>query len=400
MKKIWLMAVTTYKQRIRSGSFLILTFVLPVLMVVVGAVSFLTSQSGEEIDSIGYIDETGQLAPVDQVVVEDTAITFRQYTDIESADSAWQQGEIDGYLVFPQEYLQGEQPTFYGEDNPGQAVELGMRKFARRALLPGSPDWLIDLLEDPSRRVYVALETGEQVSEGLGLIVRFATPAAISLLLGLALLFTSSQMGAVIVREKDQRSMEMVITSMSPSQLVTGKVLGMTLLVLTQFAIWGIGAVIGIGFALAGDFDPQNISLPWNAIIWALLLSVPGYFLYAVLAAGLGILAGDTQQAQQWAGFLGFFGLFPLWFAGLLIQAPNSPLAIGLTLFPLTGPIFALLRMALVEVPVWQLALSMAILVVSLLIGIWFVTRIFRAAMLMYGKSFRPKQILLALREA
>jgi ABC-2 type transport system permease protein len=83
-----------------------------------------------------------------------------------------------------------------------------------------------------------------------------------------------------------------------------------------------------------------------------------------------------------------------------LIQAPNSPLAIGLTLFPLTGPIFALLRMALVEVPVWQLALSMAILIMSLLIGIWFVTRIFRAAMLMYGKSFRPKQILLALREA
>jgi ABC-2 type transport system permease protein len=113
----------------------------------------------------------------------------------------------------------------------------------------------------------------------------------------------------------------------------------------------------------------------------------------------LGIIAGDTRQAQQLSGFLGFIGLIPLWFAGVLIQSPNSPLAVGLTLFPLTGPIFALLRMSFVEIPLWQLGLSLVFLLVSLVLGIWLVSRVFRIAMLMYGQSFNLKQVASSLKE-
>jgi ABC-2 type transport system permease protein len=399
MKKIWLMAVATYKQRVRSGSFLILTFILPAMMIVAGAIPVIISLRGEEITRVGYIDETSQLAAVDQVDVDGSILNFQRFVDVDAAQSAWQQGEIDGYLVFPEGYLQGESPAFYGASEPSQSVELGMRNFVRQALLPQSPSWLVERLEDPSKQVFIAQNTGEQVSEGIGLIVRAAMPAAFSIVLGLSLLLTSSQMGAVIVREKDQRSMEIVITSIGPRQLVTGKVLGMTLLVLTQFAIWGIGAAIGIGLALAGEFTLQEINLPWEVFLWAFLLGVPGYFLYAVLAAGLGIIAGDTRQAQQLSGFLGFIGLIPLWFAGVLIQSPNSPLAVGLTLFPLTGPIFALLRMSFVEIPLWQLGLSLVFLLVSLVLGIWLVSRIFRIAMLMYGQSFNLKQVVSSLKE-
>jgi ABC-2 type transport system permease protein len=130
------------------------------------------------------------------------------------------------------------------------------------------------------------------------------------------------------------------------------------------------------------------------------LLGIPGYFLYAVTAAGLGIIAGDTQQAQQLAGFLGFIGMSPLWLAGVLLEAPNSATAVGLSLFPFTGPIFSLFRMSLTEVPLWQLVTCFGILVLSLLAGIWAVTRIFRAAMLMYGQALRPREIWRALKQA
>lgn len=400
MKKIWIVAVATYKQRVRSGSFLMLTFIIPALMIAAGAIPILLSLGDGDVHSVGYIDETGELAQVDQVVVDDISLSFESFADADAAQSALQQGEIDGYLVFPPGYLQGEQPIYYGEDEPNQTVEQGMRNFARQALLPDAPPWLIERLEDPSRRVFISQDTGEQVSEGVGLIVRFAAPAALAILLAFSLLLTSSQMGAVVVRDKDQRAMEMVITSISPQQLITGKVFGMTLLVLTQFAIWGLGAAIAIGLAVAGDFNLSELSIPWNAFLWAFLLGIPGYFLYAVLAAGLGIIAGDTQQAQQLAGFLGFLGLFPLWFTGVLIGNPNSPLAVGLTLFPLTAPIFALLRMTFVEIPLWQLGLSLALLVASLVLGVWFVSRIFRIAMLMYGKSFSVRQIFSTLRQS
>jgi ABC-2 type transport system permease protein len=130
------------------------------------------------------------------------------------------------------------------------------------------------------------------------------------------------------------------------------------------------------------------------------MLGLPGYFLYAVIAAGLGIIAGDTQQAQQLAGFLGFIGMFPLYFAGGLLTAPNSAAAVGLTLFPLTGPMFTLLRMALTEVPLWQLLASFGILILSLVAGIWSVSRIFRAAMLIYGQALKPQEIWRALKQA
>ncbi len=178
-----------------------------------------------------------------------------------------------------------------------------------------------------------------------------------------------------------------------------GKVLGMTLLTMTQIAIWvtGVGIAIGLALVAAGG---QTLSIPWEPLTWAVLLGVPGYFLYAVLAAGLGIIAGDHQQARQLAGLLGFVGLSPLYLMGILINNLDSPLALGLTWFPLTAPMIALFRMALSQVPTWQLGVSLAILIASLAASVWFVARIFRAAMLMYGQSLRPKQVWQVLRQA
>jgi ABC-2 type transport system permease protein len=259
---------------------------------------------------------------------------------------------------------------------------------------------LIDRLEDPSTYEYVALNSGETLREGIGLILRAATPAALGILFSLALVFTSGQMGAAVVREKDQRAMEIVITSLRPYELVTGKVLGMTLLSLTQLGIWALGIGITLVLLLTSSGSFQLVAIPWKVFFWAIMLGIPAYFLYAFLAAGLGIIAGDAQQAQQLAGILGFLGMAPLWLLGVLIQSPNSPVMISLSLFPLTGPIFILLRMTIVEVPIWQLLASAAILIISLVATIWAITRIFRAAMLMYGQTLKPRQIIRALRGA
>lgn len=194
--------------------------------------------------------------------------------------------------------------------------------------------------------------------------------------------------------------MEMVVTSLSPRELVIGKVLGMSLLSLTQIALWVVGALAALALTLLGTLRIQELSVPWSALLWAALLGVPGYLLYAVLGAGLGVIAGDRQQARQLAGMLGFLGMGPLYFMSAILDNLGGPLGVALTLFPLTAPTIALFRMTLSEVPTWQLGLSLAIMVASLAASIWFVARIFRAAMLMYGQSLRPRQILRALREA
>jgi ABC-2 type transport system permease protein len=399
MRKIWLIATTTYRRRIRSETFLFLTFGLPALMVIAGAIPFIRAR-GSNLPAVGYVDQTDRLAPVTQASIDSVTLTLTAYADTNAAQTAFQRGEIAGYLVIPDGYFQGQPATFYAEEEPGGKLEEALTAFMRRAMLPDEPAWTCDRLADPSEATYVARDSGEKIVEGPAVMVRFATPLVLALVFALAVLTGASQMGAAIVREKDQRSMEMIITSLAPQELVAGKVLGMTLLSLTQLGVWAVGGGIAIGLALSSTVDVQTLSISWKAPMWALLLGVPGYFLYAALASGLGVIAGDTQQAQQLAGVLGMLGLAPLWFMGLLINALNGPLAVALTLFPLTGPIIGLFRMALVEVPTWQLTTSLAILVSSLIGSIWLVTRIFRAAMLMYGQALRPQQLLQALREA
>ena len=398
MKKLWLVAKTTYRQRIRSGSFLLLTFGFPLLMVMVGAIAVLT-QLGGEVPEVGYVDQTGQLADVEQVTFDEEVLNLRVYDETDAAESAFQHGEIGGYLLIPADYFEGQPAAFYGQESPNAKLEEGLTVFMRQAMAPDTSERLLQRLEDPSEITYRALASGEQISDGPAVIIRVATPVFVAMVFLLAVFTGASQLGTTVVQEKDQRAMEMVITSLAPRQLVSGKVLGMALLTLTQVGVWVAGVGITVVLLLVRSQALATVKIPWQALLWGLLLGVPGYFLYAVVAAGLGVLAGDKQQARQMAGMLGFLGMGPMYFMGALVNAMDSPLAVALTLFPLTAPTISFFRMALTEVPIWQLGASFAILLVSLAVAVWFLTRIFRAAMLMYGQALKPRQILRALRE-
>lgn len=405
MKKIWLVAATTYRKRIRSGMFLILTFGIPLLMIVAGAIGFIAASpdEGDVPATIGYVDQAGELTPVEQVTLNEemvdlnTTLRFTGYPTLEAAEAAYLDGEIGGYLVIPEGYVDGEAVTYYSDEDAGAVVEEGLQQFMQRSLLAGQPEWVFARLANPATYTYVSQATGEAIAEGPGLIIRLATPAFLAMVFILAVVFGTSQMGSAIIREKDQRAMEMVITSLRPLELVAGKVMGMTLLSLTQFGIWTVTGVAALALAFSDQLDLQGLVIPWSALLWGALLIIPGYFLYALLAAGLGIIAGDSQQAQQLAGLMSLLGLAPIYILGPILSEPDGPLAVALTLFPLTSPSVALMRTVFTEVPLWQLAAALALLLVTLVVTIWLVTRIFRAAMLNYGKALRPQEIWRAL---
>jgi len=397
MTKVWLLAVKTYRQYLRSGTFLILTFGLPALMIIAGAIpAFLLRRADPT--QVGYVDQTGQLA-IQEGQIEEIAVTVTAYSDPEAAQTALAQGDIDAYLVIPENYFQKQTPLYYSQEEPGPVLREALTGLMRRAMLAEQPAWVLERLADPAQLTYVAQATGQEVAEGPDLLIQVATPVVLAFIFGLTIFTGAGQMGSAIVREKENRAMEMVITSVAPRELVAGKVLGITLLTLTQIAIWATGGGIAIGLTLVAT-GAQSITVPWQALLWATLLCLPGYFLYAVLATGLGVIAGDQQQARQFSGLLGFVGLAPLYLMGALVNNLDGPLALGLTWFPLTAPIVALVRMALSPVPAWQLSLSLVILLASLVASIWFVARIFRSAMLLYGQSLRPKQIWQVLWQA
>jgi ABC-type Na+ efflux pump permease subunit len=206
VRKIWLVAKATYGPRVRSGTFLMLTFGLPALMVLGGAIALLGA--GGELPRVGTVDRTGRLAPVAQVGVDGVTLHLSPFADADSAQAALGQGDIGGYLLIPEGYFEGETPAYYGESEPGPRLEQGLTLFMRRALLPEADLSRIERLSDPSERVYVVQGSGQQVTEGLPMVIRFATPALLAVMFALAIFTGASQMGTAMVREKDQRAIE------------------------------------------------------------------------------------------------------------------------------------------------------------------------------------------------
>ena len=399
MRKIWLIARTTFWRQVRSGTFLLLTFGLPAIMVVAGAIPILR-ETRATLPAVGVVDLSGETASLETFVYEGQSISIEAFKTIEQAERAYRAETIQAFLVIPEGYFQGERPQFYAADAPSETLQRALESYLRQTIYSDQPDWVLARSDDPADFTYTSLESGVSVSEGPGLIIRIVTPVALGILFALSVFTGANQLGTVIVREKDQRAMEMIITSIRASELVAGKVLGMTLVSLAQLGIWTLGVALAFGLAFSGPLTFSPGMIHFRAIVWALILGVPGYFLYATIAAGLGIIAGDHQHARQLAGILGFVGMTPLYFAGVVASAPNSTLAIALTLFPLTAPTFGLMRMTLTGVPTWQLGAAAGIILLCLLAGVWVVARIFRAAMLMYGQRLNLAEVLKAVRSA
>jgi ABC-2 type transport system permease protein len=387
MRKIWLIAENTYRPGVRTGSFLFLTLVIPIIMVAAGLIGYLFFGGQSGLETVGYVDQTGQMPLPDRVETDSVALNMVRFEDLDQAQAAYADGRIDAYLLVPAGYFEGEPVAVHAEEPPGAEALQALERFIRMGLLPGAPGELLDRIEDPAQFTIVASSTGAEITSEAGLVARFITPMLLAVLFSLAVAFMTSQLGSAVLREKESRAMEIVITSLRAGELVAGKVLGMTLLAVTQFAIWIAGGVIAVLLFTSGGRDLPDIVLPWDAILWGLLLIPPGYLLYAVLSSGAGIIAGESQQAQQLAGLLGLFAFVPLWFTPIWVNDPNGSAAVFFTLFPLSAPTSALFRMAFATVPTWQLLASFAILVLSLLLATVAVGRIFRAAMLVYGKT-------------
>jgi len=399
MNRLWLVAKNTYQQKIRSSTFLLLTFGLPLIMVVAGMIPILTELRAE-IPEVGYVDQTGQMGALTEVNVDGEKVSLVVYQDQQAGLSGLESGEIGGLFILPADYFQGGSPRYLADAEPGEKLKEALGKTIRTGLLSRAPAWQVERLEDPANFTYASQITGKRVSEGPAVIIRVAIPVFLAMVFVLAIFTGANQMGSVMVQEKDQRAMEMVITSISPRELVSGKVLGMTLLSITQVGVWILGAGLAVFLFFREDLVGHAISIPWHALLWAGLLCIPAYFLFALVGAGLGVIAGDITQARQLAGMLGFVGMGPLYFMGIIVNAVDGPLAVGLTLFPFTAPTIGLFRMALTEVPAWQLVVSFLILLGSLLFSIWFVARVFRATMLLYGQKLKPAEILRAVSES
>ena len=227
---------------------------------------------------------------------------------------------------------------------------------------------------------------------------KIVMPIVAAILLIMAIFTSSGYLMQAVVEEKENRTMEILATSISPTQIMSGKVIALIGVGLTQVLAWALFPILGVLVARAYLPFLQDVTIDVRQLGLMLLLVTPTFILIAALMAAIGATVTESREGQQVSGLITMPVMLPFMLMGVLVNNPSSPVAMVLSFFPLTSALTLLLRMAFSSVPPWQVYLSTAILLVSGIGSLWLAGRIFRLGMLRYGQRMTWKDILQAIR--
>ena len=380
-----------------------MTLLVPLVMLLGIGVFHLISGSAEptvaEAVTIGYVHNAGDF----QGYTQQGRVDLLQLRTLDDATKALLAGDIDEYFVIPPDYVSTGVVRLYTlkkQLEPPADITTAIKNFLLSNLLAGKvPAATVDRVEAPLNLVTTRLtETGAVAPEqgGFGNLI---IPVVFSLLLSLSIIFSSSYLLQGLGEEKENRLIEILLSSVSARQLLTGKVLGIGAAGLAQVGVWVISTPLLLSLASStfGGFT-STIRLPAAFLVLAVVYFILGYLLFAVLSAGIGAISSNSREGQQLIAIFTLPVFIPLWFMSLLMLLPNNPIWVILTIFPITAPVEVMIRFGVSEIPAWQLVASIAALVLSI-IGILLLTiKVFRTHLLMYGKRVRFREIIRSLR--
>jgi len=320
--------------------------------------------------------------------------------------------ELDGYLVIPPDILSNsESKTSYYGRNVGDVFTRGqiedrLNSAVRRQRLikEGVKDQDVDALsKSVDLATYPVNEKGEEGAEDSG--AGFAMVFIIAFLIYITILLYGQVVLGAIIEEKETRIAEILFSSVRPFQIMIGKLIGVSLMGLTQLMIWGLafGALALYVVPVMSAQGMKGINLPHLPpffFIYFFLFFVLGYFIYATIYALVGSMVTTSQEGGQMAMPVVFLLMAGLYLAFPVIRAPNSSFAFWVSMFPFFSPITMMVRIVSQTPPFWQIALSIAIGFATVFVLLWLASRIYRIGMLMYGKKATIPEVVRWIRQS
>jgi len=308
-----------------------------------------------------------------------------------------QKGEISAYYIIPPDYVQSGEITCVRPDaNPmGATDRSSLLEWILNVNLLGGDTTTADLVHGP-REVEKVNLSPEPVRDQENMLT-FFLPYIVTFIFYIVILSAASLLLNSVAKEKENRVMEILMGSVTPTQLLTGKIVGLGLLGLLQMVAWvGTGRLLlarsGTTFNL-----PIAFQLPTSFLIWGLVFFLLGYAVYASLMAGLGSLVPNLREASQATILVIFPLIIPIFLISILINTPHSPISVVLSLFPLTSPVAMITRLASGGVPAWQTVLAVLLLAGTAILVVGAVARMFHAQSILSGQPFSRKVFFSAL---
>lgn len=431
MNHLSLITKREYLNKVKNKSFIVMTFVSPIIMVAIFAlVAYLTQLNNDKVRVISVLDESGLF--VDEFNDTDkTKYDILTGIDLEDAKKIVKESENYGLLYIPKADsidAIADKIKFYSQDSPSlmvmQNIEDKMEEKARHIKLKNSglDPAIVDKL---NIKINTNLETFEgQATSKLGSGLKLAFGGAAGYLLFMFIIIYGNMIMRSVIEEKTSRIIEIIISSVKPIQLLLGKIFGTSLAGITQFVIWiiiggilmvGVSAVFGINMTenqmaqqdvlnqVSNSVEMQKevttlmqeiFNLPLaNLVIMFILFFIGGYLLYSSLYAAIGAAVDNETDTQQFmmpiimplilAIYVGFF---------TVIENPHGMVSQVFSYIPFTSPVVMLMRIPF-GVPIWQQLVSVFILFGTFYVTVIFAAKIYRVGILMYGKKPTYKEL-------
>jgi len=407
MKNMISVLKTEFINTITRRSFLLTLILVPLVpAIILGVVSLIGGDDDGSGGNIfqpeppslipdGYIDQAGILEAIPEWIGEDQLIEFEAENQ---ARQAAIDGEINGYYIIPPDYIQTGNINFISPDfSPLTALESSwMIASTIEYNLVGADPMRFQAFQNPVQVNRIDLAPEEEQRDESS-ILAFYLPYGITMLFYVLIITTASLMLNSVAKEKENRVMEILLSSITPRQLLTGKILGLGLVGLLQTSLWLGTAVLLLRVGGRTLNIPPSLIPPPEIIIWGIIFFILGYLIYATIMAGVGALIPNIKEGSQATFYVILPLLIPLVLVSVLIEEPHAPLAVILSLFPLTAPNTIMTRMATTTIPIWQIILAIGLMVLTIIFLIRAVSGMFRAQLLLTGKKFKIGTFIKAL---
>jgi ABC-2 type transport system permease protein len=314
------------------------------------------------------------------------------FPDEAQARAALRAGRIQFYYVLAPGYLQSNQARVVYLQQPSAAAVGQFEDFLRVNLLSRQPPQVAERIARGSELVVRSADGRRQMSSHEWFNI--FTPFAAGLAFIIAIFTSSGYLMQAIVEEKENRTMEIMVTSVSTAQMMSGKIIGNLAVGLTQLGLWLALAVLGVRIGRIYLDWMNGIALEPGLLVVILLVMAPGFVLIAALMATVGATVTDEREGQQVTGLFTLPVMVPYWLIAQLMGNPNGPLAVALSYFPLTAPVAMTIRAGFTTLPAEQVAASFCLLVLSALGALWLAGRAFQLGMLRYGKRLSWRELI------
>ncbi len=431
--KVRTVAAFEFLSTLKRMGYLVATFGMPVFVLLYGGlitgVGFVLQRSKEEPKLYGVVDRSGALALERDLENGGGEIpeglrdalersgradllsgplawgersVFRAFPDEESARRALLDGRLQAYYLFPEDFLHSGRMEEYFGDTPGLNGGSGGRDTLRRLILESLLSGRLDPeVSERVREPIAEVESwtldadGRRTPRNVGtLIARLVMPVAFTMLLFVSLMMSAGYLVQGTALEKENKVVEVILSCVSPEEILFGKLLGLAGAGLLQVAVW-FGMMIGAGLVFAATLASFGVELPWMAMGVGLFLFLGGYLFLGSLMLGMGSLGSNQRESQQLSAIWTLLAVVPMMLIGVFVQEPHHPAALVMTWIPFTAPITVLLRLSLDPAGIawWEVAGSLVVLGVSIRLALGLGARLFRVGLLLSGARPRWREI-------